>query len=78
MPFWKLAVFFPLPAASAERKSIGMIDSRLSNISSGNDRSSVLRLSLTALALIAGGLFLLMQDDSLAGSPQNPVPALKN
>jgi len=34
------------------------------------DKSSILRLSLTALALIAGGLFLMMQEDSLAGSPQ--------
>jgi hypothetical protein len=34
------------------------------------DKSSILRLSLTALALIAGGLFLMMRDGSLAGSPQ--------
>jgi hypothetical protein len=34
------------------------------------DKSSILRLSLTALALIAGGLFLMTQDDSLAGSPR--------
>jgi len=38
--------------------------------STDKDKSSILRLSLTALALIAGGLFLMMQDDSLAGSPQ--------
>jgi hypothetical protein len=34
------------------------------------EKSSVLRLSLTALALIAGGLFLMMQDGSQAWSPQ--------
>jgi hypothetical protein len=40
--------------------------------SSPNEGHSVLRLSLTALALIAGGLFLMMQDDSQAS--QTAVP----
>jgi len=55
-----------------------MIDSRLFNVSPDTDRSSVLRLSLTALALIAVGLFVMAQDDSQAESAQKPVPALKN
>jgi hypothetical protein len=57
----------PLLRAPTTRKSIAMRDSH----STDKDKSSILRLSLTALALIAGGLFLMMQDGSLAGSPQN-------
>lgn len=43
-----------------------------SSASSNKEGYSVLRLSLTALALIAGGLFLTMQDDSQAS--QTAVP----
>lgn len=38
------------------------------------DRFSFLRLSLMALGLMAGGLFLMMQDGSQAASPQNKKP----
>lgn len=76
--FIKLIIFLRLPGAPPERKSVVMIDSRLSNVSPDTDRSSVLRLSLTALALIAVGLFVMAQDDSQAESAQKPVPALKN
>ncbi len=43
-----------------------MIDSRSP---SDNDKSPVLRLALAALALIAVGLFLTMQDGSWANPP---------
>jgi hypothetical protein len=38
--------------------------------STDKDKSSILRLSLMALALIAGGLFVMIQDDNQAASPQ--------
>lgn len=51
-----------------------MRDSRFSDLPSFSKKEgpSTFRLSLVALALVAGGLFVMMQDDTRAESPPQP------
>lgn len=61
--------------AATKRICLRMRDSRFPDLPplSKKDGPSTIRLSLLALALIAGGLFVMMQDDSRAESPPQPL-----